>query len=150
MFDKFQPLQRVPKQNFAFQPVRYETWIGGQMVASGKTKSLISANVITQDNTEKVEISFNDLNLEKELASKNMFDEFVTSNERLQLITIPKETNVENMGIMALTMALGVTRQKKNFSHNEPYCCNLFLQQGAIVKMTFSFSNPEKLIEFYQ
>lgn len=150
MFDKFQPLQRVQKQNFAFQPKRYETWLGGQMVASGRTQSLITANVITEDNAEKVEVNFNDLNLQNELASKNIFDEFVTSNERLQLITIPKETNVECMGIIAFTMAIGVTRQKKNFNRNEPYCCNLFLQQGNIVKITFSFSNPEKLIEFYQ
>lgn len=150
MFDKFDPLQRVQKQNFQFQPVRYEMWIGGQMVGSGKTSSLIAANVIQQENTEKVEVSFNDMNLYNELTSKIIFDEFVTSRDRLQLITIPRETNVECMGIIAFTMALGVTRQKKNFNRNEPYCCNLFLQQGIIVKVTFSFSNPEKLIEFYQ
>lgn len=149
MFDKFEAFQGVQKQDFTFRPTRYETWIGGNMVANGKTTSTISAKAITFGGAEKMEVTFNDSQLNTELASKNIFDEFVTSSDRLQLITIPNETNSENMGIKMFKMTIGATRQSKNFNRNEPYCCNLFMQNGAIAKITFSYSSPEKLIEFY-
>ncbi len=150
MFDSFKPFQGVKKINFGFKPTRFEIWKGGKMINNGKTNSLISANVIIQDDFEKTEITFIDSNLNNELSQKNIFDEFVTANDRLQLITIPIETDNEVAGITMFKMALGPTRQRKNFNNSEPYCCNLFLQNGQIVKITFSFSNPEKLLEFYQ
>jgi len=149
MFDNFKPLQQLQKQNFDFYPTRYETWKGGKMVSSGKTNSIISARVLQQDGAEKMEVNFIDSNLNNELSQKNIFDEFLTSTDRLQLITIPEETNVENVTIMMFKKAIGATRQRKHFSNGEPFCCNLFIQSGVIAKVTFSFSNPEKLIEFY-
>ncbi len=149
MFDKFEPFQGLQKQNFAFQPSRYETWVAGKMVDSGRTNAIIYANVVQREGSEKVEVTFNDQSLNNELSQKNIFDEFVTATDRLQLIVVPAETNAENVAIMMFRMTIGATRQSKNFTKSEPFCCNLFLQNGTIVKVTFSFSNPEKLIEFY-
>ena len=149
MFDTFEPFQGLQKIDFDFTPSRYEMWIGGEMVKNGRTYQPIQARVMHEAGEEKVRIDFSDAALQGELASSNVFDEFITSKDRLQLITIPKETNVQNMGIMMFNMTVGSTRQEKNFSRNEPYCCNLFLQQGRIAKITFSYSNPEKLLEFY-
>jgi len=120
MFDEFEAFKSMKKQEFSFQPTRYEMWIGGKMVADGKTNSLISAKVIKQNDLEKIEISFIDRQLNDELSNKNIFDEFVTGNDRLRLITVPNETNVENIGIAMLKMHLGITRQSKNFNRNEP------------------------------
>ena len=119
------------------------------MVSSGKTSHLVQADVVQVDGKEKLDVSFGDTSLHNELAKSNIFDEFVTAKDRLQLITIPAQTNAQNMGIMGFQMILGSTRQQKNFNRNEPYCCNLFMQQGSIAKVTFSYSNPEKLLEFY-
>ena len=149
MFDNFEPFQGVRKQNLTFQPSRYEIWIGGKMVNSGKTNHFINAKVINIDGTEKMEVNFDDKTLHNELAQSNIFDEFITANDRLQLIIVPLQTNVQNMGIMAFQTILGHTRPSKNFNRNEPYCCNLFIIQGIIAKVTFSYSNPEKLLEFY-
>ena len=148
-FDKFEPFKRLQKQDFAFRPTSYETWQGGKMVDSGKTNSIINAKVVSVDGDEKMEVTFNDSKLNNELVNINIFDEFVTSNDRLQLITIPNETNSQNMGIHMFQMIIGATRHQKNFNSNEPYCCNLFLLKGKIAKVTFSYSNPEKLVEFY-
>jgi hypothetical protein len=148
-FDKFEPFKVLQKQDFAFLPTRYETWKGGKMIDSGKTNSVIDVRVINVDGDEKMEVSFNDTKLNNELANKNIYDEFVTAKDRLQLITIPEETNSQNMGIQMFKMVIGATRLQKNFNNNEPYCCNLFLQSGTIAKVTFSYSNPEKLVEFY-
>jgi hypothetical protein len=41
MFDTFEPFQEVQKQNFTFNPLRYEIWIGGNMVGSGGTTALV-------------------------------------------------------------------------------------------------------------
>ncbi len=150
MFDRFESSQRIEKQNFEFKPSRYETWIDGKIVSSGITESIISAKIIMQDGSEKVEITFLDANLNTELAQKNIFDEFVTGTDRLELIIIPEETEVEIMAMTLFKMMIGATRQRKDFNSNEPFCVNLFLQKGVIAKVTFTFSNPEKLIEFYQ
>jgi hypothetical protein len=149
MFDRFKPFENVQKQKFSFQPTRFETWKDAKMIDSGKTNSLILADVIKVDGEEKVKIQFKDQNLNDQLAIINEFDEFITSSDRLQLITIPKETTAENTAIMMFRMNLGYTREIKHFNETEPFCCNLFLQDGKIVKITFSFNNPEKLIEFY-
>ena len=149
MFDNFEPFLKLQKQNFNFQPNRYEIWMKGQMIGSGQTTSLITAKVAYHDGEEKMEILFDSPLLNKELATKNIFDEFLTSGDRLQLITIPEQTNVENMGITMFKSNIGPTRNQKSFNNNEPYCCNLFLQNGVIAKITFSYSNPEKLVEFY-
>ena len=149
MFDNFKPFQQLQKRDFNFHPTRFETWKGGKMVNSGKTNSLISARVVQQGGIEKVEVTFTDSNLNKELVEKNVFDEFVTAIDRLLLITIPIETNVDNVALAIFRMTVGATRQKKNFDYGEPFCCNLFIQSGSIVKVAFSFSNPERLITFY-
>lgn len=148
-FDKFEPLKSLQKKDFAFRPTRYETWKGGKMIDSGNTNSIINARVVKIDEDEKIEVTFNDPKLNNELANKNIYDEFLTAHDRLQLITIPNETNSQNMGIQMFKMTIGATRMHKNFKSNEPYCCNLFLLNGKIAKVTFSYSNPEKLVEFY-
>jgi hypothetical protein len=149
-WDRFEPFKRVQKQNFSFQPSRFEIWKVGKMIDSGKVSALWTTKVFVQNGAEKMVVNFNEINLKYEISSELYFDEFVTGNDRLQLITIPNETNSENMAIMMFKMTIGATRQQKNFSSIEPYCCNLFLNNGVILKITFSFSNPEKLIELYQ
>ncbi len=149
MFDRFDPFQKLRKEDFSFQPIRYETWIGGKMVSSGKTNFAISAKVVKQNGNEQVDVTFFDTDLNHELASSNTFDDYRTSTDRKQLLIIPEETNVENMAINMCKLLTGVTRKRKDFGSNEPFACNLFFQNGVLVKITFSFSNPEKLMEFY-
>ena len=148
-WDRFEAFKKIQKQDFVFQPERFETWIGGKMVRNGNTSALLTARVISQSGSEKMAVSFNEANLKNEIAFELIFDEFVTANDRLQMITIPNETNSENVAIMIYKNTIGATRQQKNFSSIEPYCCNLFLKSGVISKISFSFSNPEKLVELY-
>lgn len=149
MFDKHEPFHRIEKQAFRFVPNRFEIWIGGKMVNIGDTSSPLDAKVITENGDDKIQISFQDKNLITELAPTNVFDDFISAHDRLQLITIPNNTNSSCIGLQAMQMNIGATRQTKNFNRNEPYCCNLFTIQGQIAKITFSYSNPEKLVEFY-
>lgn len=147
MFDKFQPFQRLQMQNFSFTPNKYEIWERGKMTKNGMINTQVFAKIINQDNSQKMEISFDDLS--DEICKINVFDILLTQTDRLQFLIIPNRTNAENMAIMTFKMVVGATREQKNFQPNEPYCCNLFLQNGIIKKLTFSFSKPEKLIELY-
>lgn len=150
MYDKFEAFLQLDKQNFSFLPSRYEVWKTGQMVENGNINKPIIATVSDVDGEEKVVVTFIDQKLNIQLASTNIYDLFTTSVDRLQLLTIPQQTNAENnMAIQMFKMTIGPTRAFKNFNTNEPYCCNIFTINGTINKITFSFSNPEKLIEFY-
>jgi hypothetical protein len=150
MYDKFEAFLQLDKQNFSFLPARYEVWKTGQMVENGNINKPIIATVSDVDGEEKVVVTFIDQKLNIQLASTNIYDLFTTSVDRLQLLTIPQQTNAENnMAIQMFKMTIGPTRAFKNFNTNEPYCCNIFTINGTINKITFSFSNPEKLIEFY-
>jgi hypothetical protein len=150
MFDKFEPFQDLEKVYFEFRPSRYEIWMKTKMVKSGYTKSLIVANVVYQNGFERVEVSFEDNMLNDEIARINTFDRFISMGDRLQLIIIPSETNVVYDAITVFLDQVGPTRSYKNFNYNESYCCNLFLKNGVIAKITFAFANPGKLIEFYE
>ena len=149
MFDKFGTNQIVEKQNFTFNPDRYEIWIGGNEVNNGNTNKLISANVINSGGSEKMEINFKDSRLENEISEIIVFDQFITSGDRLILLTIPEITNVENIAFVIFRRTIGATRKEKNFKKNEPFACSLFLINGIIAKISFSFSNPEKQIIFF-
>lgn len=149
MFDTFNPLQVLQNQEFSFIANSYEIWEAGKKTQSGTTHATIVGETIEIENEEKMKVLFSDNNLFDKLASKNIFDLFISQKDRLQLICIPKHTNSENLGIAMFQSILGSTREFKNFDYNEPYCCNLFLQQGILKKVTFSFSCPERLIEFY-
>jgi hypothetical protein len=149
MFDTFEPFQELGKKGFVFNASRFEIWAFGKIVSSGPTNSIFYANVVLTEGLEKVEVTHDEPRLKNELSAKTYFDKFITATDRLQLVVIPEVTNSENVAIMMFRLTIGTTCQFKFFRNNEPFCCNLFLQNGRIVKITFSFSNPEKLIEFY-
>ena len=149
MYDTFVPFIEVKKYNFIFKPKRFEIWMNGKMVDNGNTNSIIKGEVINVDLHELVEVTFNDVSLHGELTQKNLFDEFSSLNDRLILITVPQETNASNSFLDMRRITSGATRQRKNFDRNEPFACNLFFMNKNIHLVTFSFSNPEKLIEFY-
>lgn len=148
MFDSFPPLQIVGKQPFAFRSTRFETWMNGSMTDSGPLNALMECHVVSTHEGEKLLVSVSP-DLHDSIESKMLFDEIVTGADRLQLIVVPEESNVDIPALMMFRMIFGPTRGQKSFSSRDPYCCNLFLQNSTIVKVSFSFANPEKLIELY-
>lgn len=150
MYDTFEPFKQLDIQEFNFKPNRFEIWKGGKMIDSGITNDVIRATECETENGNGALITVNDSELFQLISHENYFDVFMTSKDRLQLVKVPSSGNGdENMGITMFKMTVGATRSHTDFQDNEPYCCNLFLKEGKIDKITFSFSNPEKLIEFY-
>lgn len=150
MWDSFEPFQKLNIQEFNFKPNRYEIWKDGKKIDFGNTNQIITNREKQTANGTVSVVNFADSNLHSELTSENEFDVFITSNDRLQLVKVPSSGNGDNnMGISMFKMTVGETRNHTDFNSNEPYCCNLFLQEGQITKITFTFSSPDKMIEFY-
>lgn len=155
-YDSFEAWQRLKVQPFSFHSNRFEIWQNGEKTASGQTGCVVKASKqqvkagtgakVTLENTKPSD----DKSLLKEIKKENVFDIFVTSSDRLQLVKIPSSgKGNENMGLSMLKMNIGTTRETFDFERKNPYCANLFLKDDNIVKVTFSFSNPEKLVELY-
>ena len=83
------------------------------------------------------------------IANNFTLDVGFTQNDRLTYASIPEETSADCVGIIAIRGVVGITDNSRQIVGNIPYCGNMFLKYGVLVKVTFAFSNPEKLIEFY-
>jgi hypothetical protein len=149
-WDNYEPFQILMKQDFVFQPSRYEIWIAGKMIENGMCTSEVICTIIEENDEEKAYISFDEINLKNEIISKMIFDEMITATDRIQIATVPEISNDELPYFNIFKTMIGATRSHKIFSSKEPYCCNIFQKNGIIAKITFSFGFPEKLIELYQ
>lgn len=146
-FDRFKPFQRLRIQPFFFYPSRYEVWQKGKIV---KQKS-VTGKIDGQLFNNMLRVDFADIDDENEIQNGTCFDIFITQIDRLLLATIPSNEEFgEHDGLTSMRTLIGATRPEKKFSDLEPYCCSLFTQNGRISKISFSFSNPAKLLEFHE
>jgi hypothetical protein len=155
-WDKFKAFQMIRKEPLMFGkpiefvPSKYQIWSKGRVINEGVTTEPIKAVVFDDGSPSKqFKVTILDRHLHGEILGNIYYDEFVTSNDRLQMLTLPQTTNTGNTAISLLKMAIGATRSAKEFASNEPFCCNLFILNNVLSKVTFSFSSPDKLIEFY-
>ncbi len=149
MYDTFEPYKIIKMYDFVYQPKRYEIWMSGKLIKKGNTNSIIKAEVVNFDSRERVRITFIDAVCNVELSQYNIFDEFSTLNDRLILITVPEITNVPHYFFEMRKMTSGATRQMKNFNRNDPFACSLFFENNKLSLVTFTFSNPDRLMEFH-
>jgi len=141
-YDSYEPFNKVKLNDFNFRYQKFDIWSNGKIEAS-----------IT--NTAVIEVRLNpvggyNIKLPQEILTVKEFnlDTAITQTDRIQLITVPISSNNEAIGLSTLRMMFGDT------SFNEaygilPYCLSVFSMNGLIVKLSISFSNPEKLVEFF-
>lgn len=174
MFDNYSEVQIDSLSPIEFNPKRFELWMGGQLKNSGSvneiitiiTKSVSGLNQISVSFRKSIEDIENEAttsfvnkifgrkdehqNLREFIDSHIEFDVIFTSSDRLMICKIPSHSNCENVvGLSVLKANNKHTRNDYNFSSTDPFVCSLFTINGGLVKITFSFNNPEKLLEFY-
>lgn len=151
MYDKFPPFKAVEKQSIVFHPYRYEIWMNGQLVKKGKTSASIKVDTVKLPNESDILLRtrIKDKQLSSEIINEFYFDLFFTAHDRLMLATVTTMRSDDPAGLRSLQQIFPMNTRNKKFLKNEPFCCSLFLLNGCIDKMTFSFGNPDKLIEFY-
>lgn len=151
-FDQFESGKYVTVKDFVFRPKRYEVWREGDKIKEGKINNKVKSIVRGEEEeySTNVLIEIEDSEKIGHIVRKSVYDVCVTSVDRVQMLTIPAEKNsVECVGLASCRNGTGPTRRSKEFEKNEPYCCNLFLKDGNLSKVTFSINRPEKLVEFY-
>jgi hypothetical protein len=148
-FDWFTPFQSVDMNSFVFKPSRYEIWEDGKIISSDQFAGSIYAS-ISKTISGSVQIHISDNSLNRFILQDFKFSICFTQKDRIQLAEIPPEKPTDCNGIGMLRMVTGVTCKEKYFSENEPYCSGLFLIDGELKKITFSFNSPVRLIEFYE
>jgi hypothetical protein len=144
-FDSFDALNELVLQPFSFNPSRFELWQDQKIISSGVTNGCINAKI----ENDTAEFEFENEELSQFIESQISFDKLVMATDRLRYINIPSNTNIWSNGFDSLETVYGNTRESKIFTEKEPYCCNIFLAKGLLSKITFSFSNPVRLLEFY-
>jgi hypothetical protein len=148
-FDQFEPFQGLEMATFEFRPKRFEVWQKGAMTHSGAYNGSILSQVRAGQTDEETVFTITDSSVHQHIFQTFYFDVFYTQSDRLQHAKIPPELSSDSNGLSSLRWLVGDTCGPKVFHSNEPYCSGLFLQNGAITKITFSFNEPVRLIEFY-
>ena len=155
MYDKREGYQIAEKSlEFTFKPSRYETWASGELIDKGSTSAKIQCIPVFFDES-KSEIKTFSLSDNLNLRDTLIFDMTFTSGDRIYIATVPQETNIEDYNSfqsfktnVPFNFPI-ITREKRDFDINEPYVCSVFTQNNVIVKISFSFGNRPRLLEFY-
>lgn len=147
MYDNFEPLNELKMFPFDYKFSKYELWEKGNIIKQGQNNGEIIAKVINYTK-EQMNIEIDNNKIPNFIKSEMIFDKLITSVDRLQLLIIPENPPSNNRGIMIFKSFFGSTRANKSFNENEPYCCNIFFINKKIDNITFSFSNPERLLKY--
>ena len=147
--DQLEPFKVFLLERLDFAPNSYEVYQNGNLIDQGYT----SMNIKVRSNS-KVSVSPNNIqvfiesnNLSTILDSKASFDMVMTLQDRFIAITLPEESNIDDIMFTTFRCVVNCTRKEKNFKDKEPLCMSMFTENGNVVKMSFKVYSPETLIE---
>ncbi len=148
-WDRFEPFQSYDLNEHTFYPNLFEVWTNSTLIRKENFFSSIEIKIKALPNEKNFQVLFSDKTVENEIFTKVSFDRIITTLDSVRLLTIPNETYTENGILINYRSLYGITRNHhKDFLPKEPYCCDLYFRNGQLEKVTFSFSRPEKLVEF--
>lgn len=77
-----------------------------------------------------------------------VFDLCFTMNDRLLCVSVPKTSNKSSMIIEMAKQFFGYTCASKHYEDDEPISCSIFTENHDVVKVAFSYEDPEYMIEY--
>lgn len=142
------PYMELNKLEFEWNSSYYEVWQNNSTVDKQHSSiKFIGVPTLSTD-IQKIKVSATDAAIFKHLNKEFEFDVYFTLEDRLVFMTLPLESN-GNKIIQTHLLSMSATRSAKNFHENEPYACSIFTINGMLAKMSLSFCNPLKAIDFY-
>ena len=151
-FDNWPMFQDFSFQEFHFPVDRYEEWEDGRIAASGE----VHFNIRFKYNAGRIfsrkisiDVTLDNNPMPKKIMSKVKFDRATTNGERIMFYVAAEQTNVQNAALAMLSSMLGYTRKHKKYDSNEPIFASVFTINHNVAKVSFSFGNPDRLIDFY-
>lgn len=144
-------------KSFVFPTRFYHEYEGGKLKSFKRTTVKIKVSAGTKQNWNSPTVVCNtkftilDNDIENKIYSNFEFDDCIGCYDRLLLYMKCIESNAEDIpAVYALRgLRLPYTRISKFYLPNEPVVCSIFTEKGNIVKISFTFANPERLIEFH-
>jgi hypothetical protein len=148
-YDWFEPFVEGSWSKFLFKPERYEIWEKGKMIKGGVIDGHIMGEPTDSFGNAKLEVTVAVPGLDDFIFPSFIFDVLFSQKDRLQLASIPPENPSESNGVASLRSVTGVTTPHGRKFSTEPYCGGLFFRDKCLVQVSFSFSSPNRLIEFH-
>lgn len=151
-FDNWPMFQDFSFQEFRFPVDRYKEWEAGRLVASGDVHFNIyfkynSGGFFSQNVCIDVQLENNPMS--RKIISTIKFDRATANGDRILFYVAAEQTNVQNTALAMLSSLLGYTRSKKYYDSNEPIFASVFTINHNVAKVSFSFSNPDRQIDFF-
>ena len=151
-FDNWPMLQDFTFQEFNFPVDRYEEWEKGRIIASGEVRFNIRFKYKMGGLFSKkryIDVALGNNPLLMKVVSKIKFDRATTNGERILFYIAAEQTNVQHVALDTLSSLLGYTRGRKYFDSNEPIFASVFTINHNVAKISFSFCNPDRQLDFY-
>lgn len=151
-FDNWPSFLDFSFQEFSFSVDRYKEWVAGRMISSGATHFNVYFKYDKNgffSNKVSIEVKVEGNPFPQKLLSNFKFDRAITSGDRILFYIAAEESNVQNTSVMMLANIIGSTRHSKFFESNEPVLASVFTINQNVAKVSFSFGNPDRLIELY-
>jgi hypothetical protein len=144
--DSYKPFQTfILPAIMTFGATRYEEYQNGQMIDSGMSTIVVRLSPLEGGRIGCI-IGYN--NLTDKLMSCS-FDACITLHDRLLMINNPCVTNAHIPVTEMLSSLVGHTREQHDFLPIEPVVGSIYTEHGDIAKLSFTMSNPERLIELF-
>lgn len=151
--DTWPSFQTVDFVEFKFHVNKYDEYIEGNLNSSGITNFDImfkQHNYEYSQNRRQITVDLINNPIKHKIISNIDFDLCVTMGDRLMVYIYAEKSNVDNIALNLVGSILGYTRNEKIYIENEPIIGNIFTENyNTINKISFSFVNPNRLIEFY-
>lgn len=131
--------------DFNFKSLNFTEYENGEL----KDRGSLPVTVIVKNEINKYSVSVIGNGIEDKINSVFEFDGCIGCNDRLLLYSLPEKTNANIIVMTVLRNLCSFTRNKKIYSATEPVVCSIFTNNGHPVKVSFTFANPERVLEFY-
>ena len=149
-FDEWPAMQDFTFNEFSFRGSNYEMWEAGRKIRSGVTNTNIhcicNGGVY---NRTSIDVKLTGNPLPETLLSDIRYDRAICLPDRIMFYTTAKNTNKRNTTLVMLASNVGYTREDKVYKENEPVVASVFTINQSVVKISFSLTNPDRLIEFF-
>lgn len=153
MYDKYSERQIIDFGEYTFESNRYEIWKDGQIIKSASIPTSISMKTIGNKipSPNAIKISLSTVLQESLIAHRMYFDVSYTNGDRVLLAIIASNSNCSTYDSYTTFVAYApvITRQQKDFNHNEAFACSIFSIDNVPDKISFSLPVSELLIAFY-
>lgn len=150
--DQWPYFQDFSFKEFYFPVDRYEEWEEGRLVQSDE----IHFNIRFKYNSGwllnkkvSIDVKLVDNPLPHKILSNITFDKATTNGDRILFYIAAEQTNATNPALIQLSTMLGFTRKSKYYDSKDPIFASVYTINHKVAKVSFSFENPDRLIEFY-